>query len=229
MQPLLRLPRMRDDGGRLVPLATPQIDARLRAMPVAPRRLHEHVATVAVARLRDRAEALRGRRSRLRARRAPGSTRAARVVRSGASRRSPWRAPSRSARRSRGSTAGGAPSARASAARPAAAICRSSSSRRCSLYSEERVILAIDEPVVRGASGEPSVVKCWSHLRCGVHQLVPSRKTKPAPGEELEDVVPRLEDLALERLAAPDDVAYALVGLARDPHRGELAGAIEAG
>ena len=49
------------------------------------------------------------------------------------------------------------------------------------------------------------------------------------PGEELEDVMPRLQDLALERLSAPDDIPHALLGLARDPHHGELSGAKEAG
>ena len=39
--------------------------------------------------------------------------------------------------------------------------------------------------------------------------------------------MPRLQDLALERLAAADHVAHALVGLARDAHRDQLAGAIE--
>jgi hypothetical protein len=43
---------------------------------------------------------------------------------------------------------------------------------------EERMILAIDEPVM-GREGDASVVRCWSHFRCGVHQFVPSRKTKP--------------------------------------------------
>ena len=50
---------------------------------------------------------------------------------------------------------------------------------------------------------------------------------EPAAGEEFQDVVPRLEDLPLEGLAAADDVAHALLGLARNAHRGELAGPIE--
>ena len=58
MQPLLRFPRVRDDGGRLALLPPLEIDADLRAMPVTPRRLHQDVATVPVAGLRDRAEAL---------------------------------------------------------------------------------------------------------------------------------------------------------------------------
>src|SRR5215213_8867414 len=52
---------------------------------------------------------------------------------------------------------------------------------------------------------------------------------EPAPGEELEDVVARLEDLALERLAAANDVAHALLGLAGNADRRELAGAVEPG
>jgi hypothetical protein len=60
-----------------------------------------------------------------------------------------------------------------------------------------------------------------------VHQLVPSRNTKAAASEEFEDVMARLEDLALERLAAAHDVADAFVGFARNPDGDELAGAIE--
>jgi hypothetical protein len=45
--------------------------------------------------------------------------------------------------------------------------------------------------------------------------------------EELQDVVPRLEDLPLERLSAPDDVTNPLLRFARDADRRELAGAVE--
>ena len=51
MQPLLRFPRMRDHRRRLPLLPPLQIDAELRAMPVAPGRLHENVAAMTIARL----------------------------------------------------------------------------------------------------------------------------------------------------------------------------------
>src|SRR6476661_2372485 len=52
---------------------------------------------------------------------------------------------------------------------------------------------------------------------------------EPAPGEELEDVMARLENLALEGLAAAHDIAHPLLGLAGNANRGELAGAVEPG
>jgi hypothetical protein len=61
-----------------------------------------------------------------------------------------------------------------------------------------------------------------------VHQFVPLAKHEAAARQELEDVVPRLEDLALERLAAAHDVPHALLGLTRNADRRQLAGAIEA-
>ena len=45
-----------------------------------------------------------------------------------------------------------------------------------------------------------------------------------AAREEFQDVVPRLENLALKRLATPHHIADALLRLARDAHRRELAG-----
>lgn len=60
MQPLLRLPGVPDHCGRLARLASLQVDARLRAVPVAPCRLNQHMPTMTVARLRDRAESLSG-------------------------------------------------------------------------------------------------------------------------------------------------------------------------
>ena len=50
MQPLLRLPGMRDHRGRLAGLPSLEVHARLRTMPVAPRRLNEQVATMTIAR-----------------------------------------------------------------------------------------------------------------------------------------------------------------------------------
>jgi hypothetical protein len=56
MEPLLRLPGMRDDA-RWLPLLSPlEIDAGLRPMSVTPRGLNEHVPTMTVPRLRDRSE-----------------------------------------------------------------------------------------------------------------------------------------------------------------------------
>src|SRR5258708_2137995 len=48
-----------------------------------------------------------------------------------------------------------------------------------------------------------------------------------APREELEDVVPRLENLPLEGLAAANDIAHALLSLARNADRCEFTGTIE--
>src|ERR1700754_2360771 len=53
-------------------------------------------------------------------------------------------------------------------------------------------------------------------------------KHEASPREKLEDVMARLENLALERLPAAHHVAHLLLGLARDPDRRELAGAVEA-
>jgi hypothetical protein len=50
-----------------------------------------------------------------------------------------------------------------------------------------------------------------------------------APGEELEDVVPGLENLPLECLSATDDVADPLLGFAEDADRGEFAATVEPG
>src|ERR1043166_9371776 len=49
-----------------------------------------------------------------------------------------------------------------------------------------------------------------------------------AARKKLQDVVPRLENLALKRLAAANDVADPLLGLARNAHRHQFAGTIEA-
>ena len=58
VQPLLRLPRVREHRRCLSLLPAFEIDTDLRAVPIAPRRLHEHMAAVTIARLRNRAEAL---------------------------------------------------------------------------------------------------------------------------------------------------------------------------
>ncbi len=50
----------------------------------------------------------------------------------------------------------------------------------------------------------------------------PLAKYEATPGEELEDVVARLEDLALKRLTAAHNVTHSLVALARDSHDDEL-------
>ena len=55
----------------------------------------------------------------------------------------------------------------------------------------------------------------------------PVAEDEPARRQELQDVVPRLEDLALEGLPTPNDIADPLVRLARDAHGHELTGAIE--
>jgi len=55
----------------------------------------------------------------------------------------------------------------------------------------------------------------------------PLAKYKATARQELEDVVTRFQNLSLERLATPDHVAHALLGFARNPHRGELPGTLE--
>src|SRR6185437_1603537 len=50
---------------------------------------------------------------------------------------------------------------------------------------------------------------------------------EPASRQKFEDVVPGLEDLALEGLTAAHDVAHLLVRFARDAHGDEFTGAIE--
>ena len=63
---------------------------------------------------------------------------------------------------------------------------------------------------------------CTPHLKWLQHLT-----TDGAPRQELEDVVPRLQDLALKRLPAAHDVADPFIRLARDAHRDQLAGAME--
>lgn len=58
METLLRFPRARDDRRRMPLLAVLESDARLGAIPVAPRRPDQHLATVAVHRPGDRAQAV---------------------------------------------------------------------------------------------------------------------------------------------------------------------------
>jgi hypothetical protein len=90
------------------------------------------------------------------------------------------------------------------------------------------VVLAKDEPV----GGRQ-----WGGLAREVFEPPEVRRApvgavavdEPAPGQELEDVVARLEDLALEGLPAADDVADALLGRGGNPDRRELAGAVVAG
>jgi hypothetical protein len=70
------------------------------------------------------------------------------------------------------------------------------------------MVLTIDKPVVwrerRVRGGQ--VLEPLEMWRASVGALA---KHEAAPGEELEDVVPGLKDLALNRLAAADDVAHA--------------------
>src|SRR4051794_1682395 len=56
VEAVLGFPRVVDDRRRLPLLASFQVNARLRSVPVTPRGLNKHVSTVTVARLRDRAE-----------------------------------------------------------------------------------------------------------------------------------------------------------------------------
>src|ERR1044071_4271436 len=134
VQPLLRLPRMRDHVRRLPRLPALELHAHRRPMVIAPGGLDQHMATMTVAGFRDRAFPLalparnprsrpplatpaRDPRSNLRARPSRDTPRAASVARSAASRRSLSPAPSLPAMQYRGSTGVAAPSARASGAR----------------------------------------------------------------------------------------------------------------
>jgi len=58
VQPLLRLPGVSDDSGRLSLLSTLEIDARLWSMTVAPCGLDEDMPAVAIAGLGDRSQSL---------------------------------------------------------------------------------------------------------------------------------------------------------------------------
>ena len=53
VQTLLRLPRVREHRRRLPLLPALEIDTELRTMPIAPGGLHEHLAAMTVARLRN--------------------------------------------------------------------------------------------------------------------------------------------------------------------------------
>jgi hypothetical protein len=79
---------------------------------------------------------------------------------------------------------------------------------------EQRVVFANDEPIGgrewRGFTGE--VFESAAMGRAPVGAVA---KDKPASREEFENVVARLEDLALKCFATADHVAHALLGLAR--------------
>ena len=217
MQPLLRLPRVRDHRRRLVRLPAFEIDARLRAMPIAPRRLDQDVATVTVARLRDRAE--------------PRAIAARVLARNEAEIARPAGADRSNRRQSTISVA--------STIAECSEMPRKHWSRRTigasvgqqrelfdlpielvtplQLVHQQRVILAIHQPIVRRerrALGR-EVLQPLEMRRAPVRPLA---EHEPAAGEELEDIVARLEDLALERLPAAHDIAHPLLRFARNPH-----------
>lgn len=81
---------------------------------------------------------------------------------------------------------------------------------------EERVVLPKHEPIVRG---ERRAVRrqVLQPLQMGRAPVGAVAKDEAAAGEEYENVVARLEDLALERFPAAHDVADPLIGLARNP------------
>src|SRR5436190_7055548 len=100
---------------------------------------------------------------------------------------------------------------------------------RCSrrLVHQQRGMLAKYQAVlhrqrraVAGQMQQPLEVRCTPVRPLAEHEA--------APREELEDVVARLEDLALEGLAAPHDIADALVRFAGTPDGHEFPGPIQA-
>ena len=96
------------------------------------------------------------------------------------------------------------------------------------LVGEERVILAEHQPIgwgerrrLTGEVFEPPEVRGAPVGALPIYE--------PAPREELENVVPGLHDLPLERFPPADDIAHSFLRLARDAHRGEFPGAVESG
>jgi len=90
------------------------------------------------------------------------------------------------------------------------------------------VILAKHQPIlqrkrgaIRGEMLEPRQMRATPVRAFAEHEA--------ATGQELQDLVSRLENLALERFPRADDVAHPLLRLTRDAHDGELARPIEAG
>ena len=94
------------------------------------------------------------------------------------------------------------------------------------LVLEQRKVLAKDDGIFRR---EDSVASRKS-MEPGHMPTTPMRPgpiDKATTGEELENVVTGLEQLALNRFAAPDEIAHALFGLTRNADRREFTGAQE--
>src|SRR5688500_1986541 len=227
MQALLRLPRVRDDRRRLPLLPATNLGAEVRPVVIAPRRLHEDVAAVTVAGLRDRALSFPG-PARVLARheaevggQLSGAFEAAPVddLR-GQHHRALQRDPAEALEAGDGGGDGRRQRQRFNLSIEFVAP--------LAFVHEQRVVLAEDEPIRRRERGrlarevfEPPEVRGAPVGAVAVDE--------PAPGQELEAVVARLEDLALEGLPAADDVTDALLGLGGNPDWRELAGAVIAG
>ncbi len=88
------------------------------------------------------------------------------------------------------------------------------------------MVLAIDESVLRGQRRVigREMLQPVQMRRAPVGAVA---KDESALRKEFEDVVPRLEDLALKRLPAAHDVTDPFVRFARDAHRDEFPGTVE--
>src|SRR4051812_43104456 len=89
------------------------------------------------------------------------------------------------------------------------------------------MVLAKHEPIV-GGKGRAVGRQMLQPLQMGRAPVGSLAKYKAAPREELQDVVARFEDLALEGLPAAHHVADALFGFSGNADGDELAGAIQA-
>jgi hypothetical protein len=89
------------------------------------------------------------------------------------------------------------------------------------VLAEHEAVLGRQRRVVARERGEPAPVRLRPVGALAVDEA--------AAGEELEQVVPALEQLALQGLAAAHDVAHALLGLARDADWRQVARAVVVG
>ncbi len=201
MQAMLCLPRMRDYRRRLPRLASLEIDTDRWAMMITPCGLHEHMPTVTVARFGDRAFPL---------------PIAARIL----TRHQPQVC--RQLRR---------------AFEPPPIDDLRGQHHRALERDPAETLEALHHRRERRQLGEPgdlpiellTPLQLWVRRASGA-AVSPMRRTPvralaeheaAARQQELEDIVTRLEDLALERLASPHDAANPFYPLdSGDPHRG---------
>lgn len=88
------------------------------------------------------------------------------------------------------------------------------------VFAEDQPVVLFERAVLSGHMQQP--------LEMRTAPVGAFAKDEAAAGQELEDVVTRLENLFLERLAAAHDITHTLIALARNPHYRELTRPIEA-